>query len=47
MMKKLEASVVGEIVPGNQFYDYEDKYLQDEADLQNARRACRKRWPRR
>jgi len=29
----LEASVVGEIVPGNEFYDYEDKYLQDEADL--------------
>lgn len=29
----LEASVVGEIVPGNDFYDYEDKYLQDEADL--------------
>ena len=29
----LEASVVGEVVPGNDFYDYEDKYLQDEADL--------------
>jgi len=31
--EELEASVVGEIVPGNEFYDYEDKYLQDEADL--------------
>jgi len=29
----LEASAVGEVVPGNDFYDYEDKYLQDEADL--------------
>jgi len=29
----LEASVVGEVVPGNDFYDYEDKYLQDDADL--------------
>ena len=31
--EELEASVVGEIVPGNQFYDYADKYLQDGADL--------------
>lgn len=29
----LEASTIGEIVPGNDFYDYEDKYLQDEAEL--------------
>jgi D-alanine-D-alanine ligase len=29
----LEASVVGEIVPGNEFYDYADKYLQDTAGL--------------
>ncbi len=28
-----EASAVGEIVPGNEFYDYQDKYLQDEAQL--------------
>jgi D-alanine-D-alanine ligase len=30
----LEASVIGEVVPGNEFYDYEDKYLQDEAGLE-------------
>lgn len=29
----LQASVVGEVVPGNDFYDYADKYLQDDADL--------------
>jgi D-alanine-D-alanine ligase len=29
----LEASCVGEIVPGNDFYDYEDKYLLDRARL--------------
>jgi D-alanine-D-alanine ligase len=29
----LEASVIGEIVPGNAFYDYADKYLQDSAEL--------------
>jgi|CXWL01.1.fsa_nt_gi D-alanine-D-alanine ligase len=29
----IEASVVGEIVPGREFYDYEDKYLTDEAQL--------------
>jgi D-alanine-D-alanine ligase len=29
----LEASVVGEIVPGNDFYDYEDKYVTDGATL--------------
>jgi D-alanine-D-alanine ligase len=29
----LEASVIGEIVPGNVFYDYADKYLQDSAEL--------------
>ena len=29
----IEASVVGEIVPGNDFYDYADKYLQDRARL--------------
>ncbi len=28
-----EASAIGEIVPGNAFYDYQDKYLQDEAHL--------------
>jgi D-alanine-D-alanine ligase len=27
------ASVPGEIVPGHEFYDYEDKYLTDGADL--------------
>ncbi len=27
----LQASAVGEIVPGNEFYDYADKYLQDTA----------------
>jgi len=30
---KIEASAVGEIVPGNDFYDYADKYLQDTARL--------------
>lgn len=29
----LAASAVGEIVPGNDFYDYADKYLQDTAEL--------------
>ncbi len=29
----IEASVVGEIVPGNDFYDYQDKYVQDTAVL--------------
>jgi D-alanine-D-alanine ligase len=29
----LAASAVGEIVPGNDFYDYADKYLQDTAQL--------------
>ncbi|MEO8503864.1 MAG: D-alanine--D-alanine ligase family protein [Acidobacteriota bacterium] len=29
----LQASAIGEIVPGNDFYDYEDKYLQDKAGL--------------
>jgi D-alanine-D-alanine ligase len=29
----IEASAVGEIVPGNDFYDYADKYLQDTAQL--------------
>lgn len=29
----LAASAVGEVVPGNDFYDYADKYLQDEAQL--------------
>ena len=28
-----EASVAGEIVPGNEFYDYEDKYVTDGASL--------------
>lgn len=30
---RLLASVLGEIVPGNEFYDYQDKYLQDRAGL--------------
>jgi D-alanine-D-alanine ligase len=30
---KIEASVIGEIIPGNNFYDYADKYLQDTAKL--------------
>ncbi|MDX1999871.1 MAG: D-alanine--D-alanine ligase family protein [Thermoanaerobaculia bacterium] len=29
----IAASVVGEIVPGRDFYDYEDKYLTDDAQL--------------
>ncbi|MEM1181566.1 MAG: D-alanine--D-alanine ligase family protein [Acidobacteriota bacterium] len=29
----LEASGIGEIVPGNDFYDYADKYLEDGAEL--------------
>lgn len=29
----LEASVLGEIIPGKDFYDYEDKYLDDGAQL--------------
>jgi D-alanine-D-alanine ligase len=28
-----EASVVGEIVPGHEFYDYEDKYFDDAVQL--------------
>lgn len=31
--QRLEASAVGEILPGNPFYDYEDKYLLDTAEL--------------
>lgn len=31
--EELRASVVGEIVPGREFYDYEDKYLTDGAKL--------------
>jgi len=31
--KEIQASVIGEIVPGNDFYDYADKYLQDNAGL--------------
>jgi D-alanine-D-alanine ligase len=31
--REIEASVVGEIIPGNEFYDYADKYLQDTAGL--------------
>jgi len=30
---EIEASAVGEVVPGNDFYDYADKYLQDTAEL--------------
>jgi D-alanine-D-alanine ligase len=29
----LEASAVGEIRPGREFYDYSDKYLEDDAEL--------------
>ncbi|MCZ6507778.1 MAG: D-alanine--D-alanine ligase, partial [Acidobacteria bacterium] len=32
--EELEASAVGEIVPGNEFYDYADKYLQEGARLE-------------
>ena len=31
--RKPRASVVGEIIPGNDFYDYEDKYVTDSASL--------------
>lgn len=31
--EELEASPIGEIVPGKEFYDYEDKYLSDGAKL--------------
>jgi D-alanine-D-alanine ligase len=31
--QEIDASVVGEIIPGNEFYDYADKYLQDTAGL--------------
>ena len=31
--QRLEASAIGEIIPGGDFYDYEDKYLDDSADL--------------
>ncbi|RMH16748.1 MAG: D-alanine--D-alanine ligase [Acidobacteria bacterium] len=31
--ERLEASAVGEIVPGKEFYDYADKYLDDRARL--------------
>jgi D-alanine-D-alanine ligase len=31
--RELAASEVGEIVPGREFYDYEDKYLTDGAEL--------------
>lgn len=31
--ERLEASEIGEIVPGKDFYDYEDKYLSDGAQL--------------
>jgi D-alanine-D-alanine ligase len=31
--RRLEASVIGEIVPGRDFYDYADKYLDDTARL--------------
>ncbi|OGQ13330.1 MAG: hypothetical protein A2138_08745 [Deltaproteobacteria bacterium RBG_16_71_12] len=29
----LQASAIGEIVPGGEFYDYQDKYLKDDAKL--------------
>ncbi len=28
-----KASIVGEVVPGREFYDYEDKYVEDRAKL--------------
>ena len=31
--ERLEASAVGEIIPGKEFYDYEDKYVTDGAEL--------------
>ena len=31
--REVAASAVGEIIPGNEFYDYADKYLQDTAGL--------------
>ena len=31
--QELEASVIGEIVPGKEFYDYADKYIEDGAQL--------------
>jgi len=31
---QLQASAVGEILPGNPFYDYEDKYILDAAELE-------------
>lgn len=31
--RRLSASAIGEIVPGREFYDYEDKYLSDRARL--------------
>jgi D-alanine-D-alanine ligase len=31
--ERIEASAVGEIVPGREFYDYADKYLEDKARL--------------
>ena len=32
--ENLDASAIGEIVPGNEFYDYADKYLEDKAGLE-------------
>jgi D-alanine-D-alanine ligase len=32
--RELEASVVGEIIPGHEFYDYADKYIDDGARLE-------------
>jgi D-alanine-D-alanine ligase len=29
-----EASIVGEVIPGHEFYDYEDKYFDDKARLE-------------
>lgn len=31
--RRIEASVIGEIIPGRDFYDYEDKYITDGARL--------------
>ena len=42
---QLEASAVGEIVPGNEFYDYQDKYLQDKARLIAPAPSCPRRSP--
>jgi D-alanine-D-alanine ligase len=36
-----EASIVGEVIPGHEFYDYEDKYFDDKARLEIPARISR------